>query len=444
MANEQPTSVTEREIQLPDVLLEARKDLGIVISEKLGVLNEMEFVEHTNPNITHRQLSTAKAKIIESIQEDNPSGYKAMSIHSEVLKVKQTIELIETQCSSTVVQYYDQQRAEVEDTSKSNPPKATQRFVTNDTVKKAIKRVRDFADPHPKHSEIRVLVAQFLGINNGERITIISESPDTVESLTSFLSNNFEVEQLVDGKDTDNLNGAYSTGRFELLEGFDNGDFEVLVTTPTVAKQHTIPESDITIFYEPNSTEILSTNDQNAAHLKEVEKVVLTTDPPLLPSQSKVENKGQNPEDSDSENPTSNQVEIRVDQNNHNQTITANFADIEFITAQFDELQYCDYIISDRICIIHRTTKEFQNILLGKSESFFTAVGNSNSMYEEQVLIVEGEDLYEHPKIEPQAIRAAIGALMIDFNAKVLRTEDESDTAGMLKAVASRDQTTKG
>lgn len=438
MTNDEHTSVTKREIELPDEFLDIRQDLSKVVSDHLKKLNEIGVVEHTNPNITQEQMWRVKGNILDLVQQDDPIGYKAMSIYSEIEKVKQTIELIETQSSDAILRYYEEQKLEVKGGLGSNTSKATQRFITHTTIIEAIDRLQDYKEPHPKHSDIRVLVAQTLGINNGEKVVVISESPNTVESLTSFLSHNFEVEQLVDEKDSHDLKNTSSTGRSDVLERFDQGGFEVLITTSNVAEQSKVPEADLTIFYEPTSADILSTNDPISTQLKETEKVVLSTDPPLLPSSyERVENTDTEDTSDTKSAPSESKIKIRVNEDTLDQTVTDYLPKDKTIVTRLDELLYCDYMISDHLPVTHRTVKEFQRTFIKDDKSFFKTIGELDSQYENQVLILEGKNLYDNPRIESQALRSAIGALTVNFDVKVLRTEDKRDTAGMLNALAT-------
>jgi len=438
MSNHEHTSTTREVVELPKELRDIRHELSTVITSHLKKLKELGIVENTNPNQSQHQINIIKRDILDLVHENDPEGYRAISIHSEIIKVRHTIDLIENQSIDAVLDYFERQKAEIEDVDPANASNATQRFVTHTTVKQAIKNIQDYNNPHPKFSRIRVLLAQFLGVNNGDKVVVVSESTDTVESLTSFMSANFEVSQLVGQKNTNKLKNTPDTERSEILERFDQGDFEVLITTTDIVEQSTVPKADLAIVYEPASTVILSTNNPNSTHLKETETIVLTTNPPSHLSPSEDADNTNSQSTSDSETPASKgEIKIRVD-NNLNQTITAHFSNTGSVTAQIDELRYSDFIISDRISIIRKTTEEFQKILIEGSESFFREIGKLDSMYPEQIFILEGKSLYKNPKIESQAVRSAIGALTIDFNIKVLRTEDESDTARMVNALATR------
>jgi Fanconi anemia group M protein len=62
--------------------------------------------------------------------------------------------------------------------------------------------------------------------------------------------------------------------------------------------------------------------------------------------------------------------------------------------------------------------------------------------YARPVVLIEGDGLYEERNVHPDAIRGALASLSVDFDASVLRTADEGDTADLLAVLAGREQTT--
>jgi ERCC4-type nuclease len=58
------------------------------------------------------------------------------------------------------------------------------------------------------------------------------------------------------------------------------------------------------------------------------------------------------------------------------------------------------------------------------------------------VLLLEGDgDLYAERNVHPNAVRAALASLAVDWGVSVVHTKDEADTAEMVETIAEREQT---
>jgi len=97
-----------------------------------------------------------------------------------------------------------------------------------------------------------------LGIQDGERVIVFTESRDTAEALTDFLGDHFTARKFVGQSDTDGSEGMTQTQQQETLEAFRDGAFEVLVSTSVAEEGLDVPEVDLVLFYEPVPTAIRS------------------------------------------------------------------------------------------------------------------------------------------------------------------------------------------
>ncbi|MFB6091050.1 MAG: ERCC4 domain-containing protein, partial [Halobellus sp.] len=140
----------------------------------------------------------------------------------------------------------------------SGASKASQRLVAEPRVREAMKLAESFDGTHPKFSRARILLAQTLGIEGGERVIVFTESRDTAEALTEFLSASFAVEKFVGQGDKESSEGMTQTEQQETLDAFRNGEFEVLVSTSVAEEGLDVPEVDLVLFFEPVPTAIRS------------------------------------------------------------------------------------------------------------------------------------------------------------------------------------------
>jgi Fanconi anemia group M protein len=134
-------------------------------------------------------------------------------------------------------------------------------------------------------------------------------------------------------------------------------------------------------------------------------------------------------------------VEVVADQRELDSAIARDLSRRDGIDVRLETLEVGDYVCSDRVVVERKSVSDFLDTLVGGDRSMFKQVGEMASHYARPVVVVEGEaDLYEERNVHPNAIRGALASLAIDFDASVLRTDGEDDTADMLAILAEREQ----
>ncbi len=242
------TDVEWEHVELPETVIEIRDALNEVIKERLTKLKQLGVTTSTDPNMSQSQLNAMRAKLQELINSDNADGYEGMSAHAEIMKLRRAVELVETQSVESLRRYFERQR---EDAKSSGASKASQRFVSDPRVKESMRKAEAFEDLHPKFRRARILLAQTLGIENGERVIVFTESRDTAETLTEFLGEHFDTRRFVGQGDREGSDGMTQTEQKETLEEFRAGEFEVLVSTSVAEEGLDVPDVDLVLFYEP-------------------------------------------------------------------------------------------------------------------------------------------------------------------------------------------------
>ena len=247
-AHTHSTDVEWERVELPETVIEIRDALNDVISERLRKLKGLGVTSSTDPSMSQSQLNAIRGKLQELINDDNSQGYKGMSAHAEIMKLRRAVELVETQSVESLRRYFERQR---EDAKSSGASKASQRFVSDPRVKEAMRRAESFGDLHPKFRRARILLAQTLGIEDGERVIVFTESRDTAETLTEFLGEHFSTRRFVGQGDKEGSDGMTQTEQRETLDAFRDGEFEVLVSTSVAEEGLDVPDVDLVLFYEP-------------------------------------------------------------------------------------------------------------------------------------------------------------------------------------------------
>ncbi len=249
------TDVEWERIDLPDEVLEIRDTLNEVIKDRLEKLKELGVASSTQPDQSQKDLNRMRAELQGLINNDQSKGFKGMSIHAEVMKLRQAVTLVETQSVEAVCRYFDRQRNQARSSGAS---KASQRMVSDPRVREAMRKAESFDQLHPKYRKTRMLLAETLGLEGGERVIIFTESRDTAEALTEFLSESFDAKRFVGQGDREGSDGMTQKQQQAVLDDFRAGEFEVLVSTSVAEEGLDVPEVDLVLFYEPVPTAIRS------------------------------------------------------------------------------------------------------------------------------------------------------------------------------------------
>ena len=249
------TEVEWERVTLPDPVLEIRDAINEVITDRLEQLKQLGVTNKTSPDLSQRDLNAMRGQLQDLIDADQSEGYEGMSIHAEVMKLRRAVELAETQSVESLRRYFERQRNAAR---ASGASKASQRLVSEPKVREAMRNAEEFDDLHPKFRQTRVLLAQTLGIGGGDRVIVFTESRDTAEALTDFLSESFDTRRFVGQGDKEGSDGMTQNEQGETLDAFRNGAFEVLVSTSVAEEGLDVPEVDLVLFYEPVPTAIRS------------------------------------------------------------------------------------------------------------------------------------------------------------------------------------------
>ncbi|MES3517133.1 MAG: DEAD/DEAH box helicase [Natronomonas sp.] len=242
------TTVEWERVELPETVIEIRDALNEVVADRLERLRELGVTRASDPSLSQGQLNKIRGKLQELIDNGDGDGYEGMSAHAEIMKLRRAVELAETQSVESLRRYFERQR---EAARSSGASKASQRFVSEPRVKEAMRRAESFDDLHPKFRRTRILLAQTLGIENGERVIVFTESRDTAETLTEFLGEHFDTRRFVGQGDKEGSDGMTQTEQAETLDAFRDGEFEVLVSTSVAEEGLDVPDVDLVLFYEP-------------------------------------------------------------------------------------------------------------------------------------------------------------------------------------------------
>ncbi|WP_332897497.1 DEAD/DEAH box helicase [Haladaptatus sp. CMSO5] len=242
------TEVEWKNVQVPKEILEIRDGMNEIVKDRLEKLKQLGVLKSARVDISRKELFAAQRELQKLIRNDQSEGYKGMSVHAEVMKLKHAVEVVESQGVESLIAYFERLRNEARSSGAS---KASQRLVSEPKIREAMRKAREYDGLHPKLSQTRMLIAETLGIKDGERVIVFTEYRDTAETLVEFLSAHFSVRKFVGQGDREGSDGMTQKEQQETLDAFRSGEFEVLVSTSVAEEGLDVPEVDLVLFYEP-------------------------------------------------------------------------------------------------------------------------------------------------------------------------------------------------
>ena len=103
------------------------------------------------------------------------------------------------------------------------------------------------------------------------------------------------------------------------------------------------------------------------------------------------------------------------------------------------QLDVGDYILSSRIGVERKKVDDYLDSLI--NGKLFKQIAQLRDAYSRPVLILEGKNLLTKRNINHNAIFGSLASITVDFGIPVLKTNDASETADLLKIIAQREQT---
>ena len=128
-------------------------------------------------------------------------------------------------------------------------------------------------------------------------------------------------------------------------------------------------------------------------------------------------------------------VKIIVDNRERNANLLESLTS-ENVELSFAQLPVGDYVLSDRICIERKTTRDFENSII--NSRLFDQINRLSISCPKPVLIIEGDE--SEFTLNPNVITGTLAAIYADYNIQVIRSHDTSETASILEKIAKREQ----
>lgn len=435
-------------VSLEDRFEKAKEHMEKAYREQLDQLKKAGQLSSTS-NVHKGELLKLRGQISSKLSSsDDPKLYKAISSVASALKISQAMELMETQGVTQCYRYM--KKLETDDS------KAAKRVLKNKDFqrgKSLVEYLKKKGEEHPKVDKLREILGD---MDDDEKAIVFTEYRDSTEKIAEEL--NTEGLNAVKFVGQQGEKGMTQNRQGDILEAFEEGKFNVIVSTSIGEEGLDIPAVDYVVFYEPVPSEIrdiqragrtgrqesgkiyvlIAENTRDEGHYwsahhkkKEMNKVLdELKDESREDQQRTLDGFSQSDEEDE---------EIVIIADDRETSISKELSRLNVKVRQ-KRLDVADFLVSQRTAVERKKASDFIDSIV--DNRLFSQLTDLHQ-FEKPVLIIEGKDLYSHRDMHPNAIRGALASVTIDHEMPIIWSEDKEDTAEILKSLAKREQEEK-
>ncbi|MFB6190827.1 MAG: DEAD/DEAH box helicase [Candidatus Nanohaloarchaea archaeon] len=432
-------------VSLDNRFEEAKNGMEKAKRTQLEKLKSMGIIDSAS-SVYKKDLLKLRGELSSRLStEDDPKLYSAVSRVATALKISQAIELLETQGVSQAYNYIDG--------LKRDDSKAASRALNDEDFQRAksmVEYLKKRGEEHPKLDRLREILEEK---DSDEKAMVFTEYRSSAEKIAEELNSSGHNAVMFVGQQGDN--GMTQNKQLEVLEAFDSGKFDVLVSTSIGEEGLDIPAVDYVIFYEPVASGIRdiqrsgrtgrqqagevyvliaeNTRDEgnywSSHHKKKRMNEVLEE---LKDAGREMEEEKQRTLDGFGDEDSG----LVIYADDRENSVAKKLSKME-VTVRKKRLDVGDFLVSDRTAVERKRADDFVDSML--DQRLFTQL-EELQQFERPVLLIEGEDLYKHRDVHPNAIRGALSSISIEYQVPILWSSDEDETAELLKSLAKREQ----
>jgi Fanconi anemia group M protein len=454
----QEVDVTWVKLDLPEEFRAIQRHLTDCIRSKLAEIKKYGLTKSIQ-FISKKDLLGLQAELRQRMTEGERdfSILRSISLTAEIIKVQHAIELLETQCVSSLKEYF----TKVFEEAKAGKSKAVKNLVMDLNWKSAFiltQKAFELNIEHPKLAAAARLVENELAENRLAKLIIFTQYRDTAVRIKAELDKHKVLSEIFVGQAKKKDTGLSQKQQIEMLNQFKDGMFSVLIATSVAEEGLDIPRVDSVIFYEPIPSAIRSIQRRGRTGRQEKGKVMMlvakgTRDEAFSWSARSKEKQmhkvlrdirsGIGEKLKSQSQPTiasfvQEKVKLFADYREKGSGVVKELVELG-VDVKLEMLKTADYILSSRCGVEFKTTEDFvQSIIDGR---LLEQLKDLKRNFERPLLVVEGiEDIYSLRNIHPNAIRGMLATIAVSYGIPVLRTRDLQDTASLLLMIARREQ----
>ena len=397
--------------------------------------------------------------------------FNAKKLQANAIRISHMLELLETQGIHALKDYIDKNEEKIKDNTAN---KSLKELFTDREIKKVIEHTKELilkGVVHPKLEKLKELLTSQIQDNSDSRVLVFSHFRDSVNNIVRF----FEEDDIIRAhkfvgqahKGVDK--GLTQKTQIKLLEEFREGTYNTLVGTSVAEEGLDIAECDLVIFYDVVPSAVRSiqrrgrtgrkkegkvfvlmaegTRDEGyywaekvkEKNMRESLKGIKNSENQSKNGQSSLLNfieKSQNEVNSNQKVEGAEQFKIVCDNRETASPVVRNLS-LMGINLRLEQLSVADYVISNRVGIERKNSKDFTNSI--KDGRLFKELKILTETYERSILILE-EDPFIDSNLSENAIYGAISSIILNLGVTVYQTKDTKETAMFLYQLAKKEQ----
>ncbi len=458
-----PVEVKWVKIELSPELKDIKTHLENALKARLNTLKKIGIIRSSSiSSVSKKDILAAKGKVQNRIGRSIHPPKKcfiSVSLLTAVINILHSLELLETQGTTTLEKYFQRLVNKKTKAAKSLVNDAEFQMAMGLT-EKAYKNGID----HPKLKKLVKILKKELK-KPESRIIIFTQFRDSVENIFQHcMAEDINAVKFFGQAPRENEKGLTQKKQKEIIKAFKNGEYDVLISTSVAEEGIDIPAVDLVILYEPVPSEIRMIQRRGRTGRKNRGRMFIlitkgTRDESYYWSSINKEkqmkkqlstNYGQDLNDFKVVGISGN--EKKNEGNGRNETIKPIvYADSREMSSrvlrelerydvklEVKGLAVGDYQVSKDVAIERKTSDDFISSIMDKRlhKQAKELVDN----FKKPIIIIEGDKLYSS-SIHPNAVRGAMASIAVDFGIPIIPTRSPEDTAAMINRIAVREQT---
>lgn len=454
----QETDIEQLKVELPKEILKLRRYILDCFLSKLKAVKRLGFLRGSIASYTKTDLLKLQSALFMRLQKEKSFDLmKAVSITAEAGKIQYALELVETQSIYATNQYLKK----LEQESLTSKTKAVKNLVKDSNFRVArilSDKLLEQGIEHPKLAKLQSLCKLYTQANPESKMIIFTQFRDSASRIKEFLDKEKIGSELFFGQAKKNGIGHSQKQQKQIIQDFKDNNFSILIATSVAEEGLDIPSVDLVIFYEtiPSAIRTVQRRGRTGRHKRGRIITLITKDTRdeafkwvslhkerrmyrimndvkrkfslSVKPEKKITAYSEKKED----------VKIYADYREKASPVLKLLSE-KGVSINLETLRAGDFLLSDRTVIEFKTVEDFVSSIIDKR--LFEQAAKLNSLYEKKILIIQGEEsIYSIRRVHPNAIRGALASLMLNFNLSVIYTKTPEETAGILIALAKREQ----
>ncbi|MDY6776800.1 MAG: DEAD/DEAH box helicase, partial [Candidatus Nanohaloarchaea archaeon] len=434
-----------------------KKQLGEAERKRLKKLKGLGLLDSIS-NVRKTDLLKLRGEIGSRLnEEDDPKLYQGMSHVAACMKVEHALELLETQGVKPLYRFFEKME-------KDPGSKAAKSLLEDESFRNAMSVTEwmyNNGKKHPKLKKAKKLLEEKIG--EEETAIVFTQYRDTVDLIHDELEGISDLEPVRFKGQKEEFT---QKRQIEILDEFRDGEHNVLVSTSVGEEGLDIPSVDYVFFYEPVPSEIRSIQRKGRTGRQESGEVYVlmaedTRDEGHYWSAKHKEDRMKNVLDELKNGDMGGEKDVSKDgagEDSKGQKTLDGFSSGEELVIHVDDrenkvmkelskkdvavrssrLEIGDFLVSDRTAVERKTAEDFVSSII--DNRLFPQLKAMVEEFDNPVLLIEGDDLYRHRDVHPNAIRGALASVALDFEVPVLWSGGVDDTVETLISLAKREQ----